>query len=42
MTAAQKTSPVMQRITDTAKPDEIPKAPKGDLGLSIDETNSGK
>jgi len=32
-----KDAPVIQRITETAKPDEIPKEPDG-LGISIDDT----
>lgn len=33
----RKNTPVVQRITETAKPAEIPKQP-GDLGISIDDT----
>lgn len=38
---AKANTPVMQRITDTAKPSELPKKPD-DLGISIDETNKSK
>ena len=34
-------TPVMQRITETAKPNEIPKK-IDDLGISIEETNKNK
>ena len=33
----RKNTPVVQRITETAKPAEIPKQP-GDLGISLDDT----
>ena len=36
---ARKNAPVMKRITDSAKPGEIPTQP-GDLGISIDDTDS--
>ena len=32
-----KNTPVVKRITETAKPDEIPKQP-GDLNISLDDT----
>ena len=32
-----KNAPIVKRITETAKPDEIPKQP-GDLGISLDDT----
>ena len=32
-----KNTPIVKRITDTAKPDEIPKQP-GDLNISLDDT----
>jgi hypothetical protein len=39
--AAKADTPVMKRITETAKPEDMPKKPD-DLGLSIDETNKSK
>ena len=33
----RKNTPVVKRITETAKPDEIPKQPT-DLGISLDDT----
>ena len=35
--AERKNTPVVQRITETAKPAEIPKQP-GDLNISLDDT----
>ena len=33
----RKNTPIVKRITETAKPDEIPKQP-GDLNISLDDT----
>jgi len=38
LTEKNKTNPVMQEITEKAKPEDIPDRPE-DLGLSIDETS---
>jgi len=35
----KRDNPVVQKLTEVAKPDEIPEAPGDDLGISIDETN---
>lgn len=37
MIEERKNTPIVQRITETAKPAEIPKQP-GDLGISLDDT----
>lgn len=35
----RRNTPVVNRITEAAKPEEIPRQP-GDLGISIDDTNT--
>ncbi len=35
----KRNNPVVQKLVEPAKPEEIPKKPSDDLGLSIDDTN---